>query len=51
MNYKITLEIADDFNMYATKEQLEAAFLDLVKISSSALNLSVTRSDITKKKG
>jgi hypothetical protein len=49
--YKVTLEIADDFNIYATKEQLEAAFIDLLRINCASLNLSITSTQITKKKG
>ncbi len=45
--YKLTLEIEDSFSMYATKEQLESALRDLLKINCATLNISMTRSDIT----
>jgi hypothetical protein len=49
--YKLTLEIEDYFNQYETKEQLEIAFRDLLKINCATLNLSMTRTEITKKRG
>ena len=49
--YKLTLEIEDAFQMYATKEELEIALRDLLKINFTTLNLAMTRSEITKKRG
>jgi|LakMenEpi03Aug12_release.lakeMendotaPanAssembly.Ray.scaffolds.fasta_scaffold4798935_1 hypothetical protein len=49
--YKISIELEDWFNQYATKEELEIAFRDLLKINCATLNLSMTYTDITKKRG
>ncbi len=49
--YKLTIELEDWFNQYETKEQLEIALRDLLKINCATLNLSMVYTDITKKRG
>jgi hypothetical protein len=49
--YKLTIELEDWFNQYATKEELEIALRDLLKINCATLNLSMVHTDITKKRG